>query len=177
MLTGIVANLQQQQKRSFLCQRVLCWCASSKAAPAALTSTSRSGAVPSFGPRPFGGPVRDAYALRFFLTEVVALMGGVPPLLAAAPRVMRRVAGAGAAAASEGGGVLGWRLRLPGVVRLLLGDEAAAALAEAVVVGCCLVLGVWVWRNAKVSKGLAMRGGGTLVSDYSIFLAIYPLFS
>lgn len=54
--------------------------------------------------------------------------------------------------------MVGWRLRLLGAVRsLLLGDEAAAAaaLAEAVVVGS-LALGAGVLRKEKASKGLAM---------------------
>lgn len=35
-----------------------------------LTRIKRSGFVPSFGPRPFGGPVSEAYALRFFTAAV-----------------------------------------------------------------------------------------------------------
>jgi hypothetical protein len=90
-------------------EQSVCGCGAGSS-EAALTSTSLSGALPSFGPRPLGGPVRDAYALRFFLTGVLALVTG--GLLLFAPRVTRLVA----ASASEGGGETGWRLRLLGVV-------------------------------------------------------------
>jgi hypothetical protein len=41
----------------------------------------RSGAVPSFGPSPFGGPVSDAYALRFFFAGGVGAVSGLSALL------------------------------------------------------------------------------------------------
>jgi hypothetical protein len=37
--------------------------------------------VPSFGPSPFGGPVSDAYALRFFFAGGVGAVSGLSALL------------------------------------------------------------------------------------------------